>query len=47
MSDERCPHCLELDADISNLEKVQTKLRNENYKLKNSLAEIEKIAQKR
>ena len=47
MSHERCPHCLELDADISNLEKVEAKLREENYQLKNSLAEIEKIAKKR
>jgi len=47
MSDERCPKCAELYAQIDDLERVEAKLREENYKLKESLARIEKIAQKR
>ena len=47
MSDERCPHCLELDAQIGHLHKVEGKLRDENYQLKNKLAQIEDIAHNR
>lgn len=42
MSDERCPKCAELFAQIDDLEELQAKLRDELHTLKNENHELRK-----